>query len=80
MRYGNFSPVRILFVISLIPLSERDIKSKITKAVCMAANDDWMACRRLSLILISKKFFLLLQKDGFDTLFQQKVELFGIIA
>ena len=31
-------------------------------------------------VLFSKKLFLLFQKDGFDTLFQQKVELFRVIA
>lgn len=31
-------------------------------------------------LLLFKKLFLLLHQDGFDTLFQQKVELFWVIA
>lgn len=31
-------------------------------------------------LLLFKKLFLLLQKNGFDTLFQQKAELFGVIT
>jgi len=31
-------------------------------------------------LLLFKKLFLLLHQDGFDTLFQQKVELFRVIA
>jgi len=31
-------------------------------------------------LLLFKKLFLLLYQDGFDTLFQQKVELFWVIA